>query len=107
VRSGKGEKDRVTVLPDSLTNPLQVHLARVRSLHERDLAGGFGRVYLPRAPERKYPNANREWRWQYVFPSLKRSAIRSRMSSVVTTRARKICSAPSKRPRHAWAIRRA
>lgn len=62
VRSGKGEKDRVTVLPDSLINPLQVHLARVRSLHERDLAEGFGRVYLPHALERKYPNANRESR---------------------------------------------
>jgi integron integrase len=73
VRSGKGDKDRVTVLPDSLINPLQVHLTRVRSLHERDLAEGFGRVYLPHALERKYPNANREWRWQYVFPSMKRS----------------------------------
>ena len=73
VRSGKGDKDRVTVLPDSLINPLQVHLTRVRSLHERDLAEGFGRVYLPHALERKYPNASREWRWQYVFPSMKRS----------------------------------
>jgi len=73
VRGGKGEKDRVTVLPDSLVGPLQAHLTRVRALHERDLAEGFGRVYLPHALERKYPNASREWRWQYVFPSMKRS----------------------------------
>jgi integron integrase len=73
VRSGKGNKDRVTVLPDSLIEPLQSHLRRVKDLHERDLAEGFGRVYLPYALERKYPNAAREWLWQYVFPSTKRS----------------------------------
>lgn len=73
VRSGKGEKDRVTILPDSLINPLQVHLARVRAVHARDLEEGYGRVYLPYALERKYKNASREWGWQYVFPSHKRS----------------------------------
>jgi len=73
VRSGKGDKDRVTVLPDSLIAPLQAQLDKVRALHQRDLAEGFGRVHLPYALERKYPNANREWRWQYVFPSMNRS----------------------------------
>jgi integron integrase len=69
VRDGKGEQDRVTILPDSLIATLQEHLLRVKRLHEEDLARGSGAVYLPDALERKYPNANREWGWQYVFPS--------------------------------------
>ena len=69
VRAGKGEKDRVTMLPEAVSNGLQSHLVRVRALHERDLAEGFGRVWLPNALERKFPNAEREWCWQYVFPS--------------------------------------
>jgi len=69
VRDGKGAKDRVTVLPDSLAAPLSDHLARVRSLHERDLAKGHGRAPLPDALERKYPHASTEWRWQFAFPS--------------------------------------
>jgi integron integrase len=69
VRDGKGEQDRVTVLPDSLIAPLQEHLQRVKRLHDEDLARGNGAVYLPYALERKYPNANREWGWQYAFPS--------------------------------------
>ena len=73
VRDGKGFKDRVTMLPDSLREPLQGQLERARVLHEGDLAAGFGRVHLPHALERKYPNANREWCWQYVFPAEKRS----------------------------------
>ncbi len=73
VRDGKGQKDRVTVLPASLKEPLQRHLAKVKALHEQDLKEGFGQVYLPFALERKYPNANREWGWQYVFPAAKRS----------------------------------
>ena len=73
VRDGKGEKDRVTVLPKSLEEPLRLHLARVKTLHQQDLAEGFGTVYLPYALERKYPNAHREWAWQYVFPAAKRS----------------------------------
>jgi integron integrase len=73
VRDGKGHKDRVTVLPDSLIPPLQDQLERARVLHEQDLAEGFGDVYLPFALERKYPNAGREWGWQYVFPARKRS----------------------------------
>jgi integron integrase len=69
VRDGKGMEGRVTMLPVSLVTPLKEHLQRVKRLHERDLASGYGSVYLPFALERKYPNANREWIWQYVFPS--------------------------------------
>lgn len=71
VRDGKGFKDRVTMLPESLVNPLKAHLQRVKALHDQDLAGGYGAVYLPYALEKKYPNAAREWAWQYVFPSAK------------------------------------
>lgn len=73
VRDGKGSKDRVTVLPSSIKSPLQRHLTRVKALHATDLKEGFGRVYLPNALSRKYPQADREWCWQYVFPSAKRS----------------------------------
>lgn len=69
VRDGKGMEDRVTMLPDGVIPPLQEHLQRVKQLHEQDLAKGHGSVYLPYALERKYPNANREWIWQYVFPA--------------------------------------
>ena len=69
VRDGKGMQDRVTMLPDSLVAPLQEHLQRVKRLHDEDLARGYGSVYLPFALGRKYPNAHREWIWQYVFPS--------------------------------------
>jgi integron integrase len=73
VRDGKGQKDRVTMLPRNLIDPLRTHLAKVHQLHQQDLAEGFGRVYLPFALDRKYPNADREWGWQYVFPSSRRS----------------------------------
>jgi len=73
VREGKGNKDRVTVLPENLILPLRAHLERVRALHERDLAAGFGAVYLPDALALKYRNAARAWGWQYVFPSAVRS----------------------------------
>ena len=73
IREGKGFKDRVTMLPGSLAVPLQEQLARVRQLHGRDLAAGFGEVYLPFALERKYPKAARDWGWQYVFPSARLS----------------------------------
>jgi len=69
VRDGKGEKDRVTILPESLKSELWTHLARVKLLHEDDLAAGRGCVYLPYALSIKYPNAGREWGWQYVFPA--------------------------------------
>jgi len=69
VRNGKGAKDRVTMLPASLIQPLQAHLHLVKLRHLDDLAEGDGSVYLPTALDRKYPHANREWIWQYVFPS--------------------------------------
>ena len=69
VRDGKGAKDRVTVLPQRLMEPLAAQLAVTDALHKRDLSEGFGAVYLPHALERKYPNAPREWAWQYVFPA--------------------------------------
>lgn len=73
VRHGKGNKDRVTMLPASLHEPLQAHLQQVKMLHRDDLAAGYGAVYLPFALTHKYPNANREWGWQYVFPADKLS----------------------------------
>lgn len=73
VRDGKGGKDRVTILPESLKEPLLRHLERVKALHQLDLRQGFGQVYLPFALERKYPSANRQWGWQYIFPAPKRS----------------------------------
>ena len=68
VRDGKGAKDRITMLPKSLNVPLQDHLKKVKTIHERDLADGWGRVQMPNALDRKYPNAPKEWRWQWVFP---------------------------------------
>ncbi len=73
VREGKGFKDRVTMLPAMLVEPLRAHLKQVRALHEQDVAEGYGEVYLPYALDRKYPSAGREWGWQYVFPSKNRS----------------------------------
>lgn len=69
VHDGKGMKDRVTLLPACLVAPLREHLQTVKRIHERDLAQGYGAVELPFALDRKYPNANREWLWQYVFPA--------------------------------------
>jgi integron integrase len=73
VRDGKGEKDRRTILPRPLVESLRKQLDGVKVLHEQDLREGFGDVYLPYALARKYPNAAREWAWQYVFPSSKLS----------------------------------
>jgi len=73
VRDGKGEKDRVTPLPETLVVPLQQHLAEIYQLHKKDLDEGFGEVYLPYALSRKAPNTAREWFWQYVFPASQRS----------------------------------
>ena len=69
IRDGKGMKDRVTMLPESLARDLAVHLERVKQLHEADLRKGLGQVYLPFALQQKYPNAGREWYWQYCFPA--------------------------------------
>jgi integron integrase len=73
VRAGKGDKDRVTMLPQLLIEPLQRQLQRAKALHERDIREGYGQVSLPYALARKYPIAAREWCWQYVFPATKRS----------------------------------
>lgn len=73
VRDGKGQKDRVTMLPRTLVVPLREHLELVEALHQQDLAEGFGRANLPFALARKYPNAAADWAWQFVFPSGNRS----------------------------------
>jgi integron integrase len=72
VYEAKGGKSRVTVLPASLVSPLQKHLCAVKLTHDRDLAEGWGRVPLPGALDRKYPNASADWRWQWVFPQATR-----------------------------------
>jgi integron integrase len=73
VRDGKGQKDRVTMLPQHVKAALQQHLQDVQRLHTQDLEAGGGGVYLPYALERKYPNAHYEWVWQYVFPAARLS----------------------------------
>ena len=73
VRSGKGDKDRVTTFPEKLVQPLKEHLVRVKVIHEQDLEEGYVQVYLPHALARKYPRADKVWRWQYVFPAGHRS----------------------------------
>lgn len=72
IREGKGDKDRVTMLPQAVIPALQQHLRHVEAIHQQDVAEGYGRVELPHALARKYPNANREWIWQFVFPQEKR-----------------------------------
>ncbi|MHB8999178.1 MAG: integron integrase [Thermoanaerobaculia bacterium] len=73
VRAGKGAKDRRTMLPESLRDPLREQIELVRRLHREDLDAGFGDVWLPDAPARKYPNAGRELAWQFLFPSSRRT----------------------------------
>jgi len=73
VREGKGFKDRVTMLPATLVEPIRQHLLKVQSLHHEDLAAGHGEVFMPMALDRKYPGAGNSWAWQYVFPSVKLS----------------------------------
>lgn len=70
MREGKGEKDRVTMLPAKLKQPLIRHLQKINILHDEDLAAGCGEVFLPYALERKNPNAPKQWGWQYVFPAV-------------------------------------
>lgn len=70
IRSSKGDKDRTSVLPKFIKSKIVSHLKHVNALHEKDLKAGNGEVYLPAALERKYPNAAKDWRWQYVFPAL-------------------------------------
>ncbi len=69
VRNGKGNKDRITILPVSLHEPLKAHLERVRELYEKDLSQGTCNTYIPGALVRKFPKAPKEWVWQYVFPA--------------------------------------
>jgi integron integrase len=73
VRNAKGDKDRSTLFPESVKPQLKNHLDKVNALHRYDLASGYGEVYLPNALSRKYPNAGKEWHWQYVFPAPKLS----------------------------------
>jgi integron integrase len=73
VREGKGFKDRVTMLPVALVQPLKSHLVKVKALHEQDLSAGHGAVFMPMALDRKYPEAGKDWSWQYFFPSVKLS----------------------------------
>jgi len=69
VRDAKGKKDRVVGLPDRVADRLSDQIKKTRQTHQKGLADGYGRVYLPYALEKKYPNANKEWCWQYVFPA--------------------------------------
>jgi integron integrase len=69
IRDGKGAKDRFTMLPEKIIPPLKKHLKQVKLLHDKDLKKGYGASYLPAALAQKYPNASREFKWQYVFPS--------------------------------------
>ena len=69
LRDAKGHKDRLSLLPMAVKEPLKKHLQRVKFLHQKELDEGFGLVYLPYALQRKYPHANSEWIWQYVFPA--------------------------------------
>lgn len=94
VRDGKGEKDRITLFPEVLHTVMRDHLERVRMLHEHDLATGYGRVYLPHALARKYPHANREWRWQYVFPAPGSRTTRAPAPSNAITSTRRQSSGP-------------
>jgi len=80
VRNGKGAKDRVTMLPQSLLDPLKLQLTRVRAAHDVELAAGRGDVELPFALARKYPRAAFAWCWQYVFPASGLSTLRAQLN---------------------------
>jgi len=73
VRDGKGKQDRITMLPESIKHALKKHIEKVWRIHQKDLKEGYGSVYMPYALSRKYRNAEREWGWQYIFPSRNRS----------------------------------
>lgn len=73
VRSGKGKKDRITIMPQASKNKLRQQMEKVKVLHEKDLARGYGQTLLPKALARKYPNADKKLKWQYLFPSPRRS----------------------------------
>ena len=69
VRAGKGDKDRVTMVPEAAKEPMKQHLSLIKKIHKEDIKKGYGEVYMPDALDRKYPNAAKEWGWQYVFPA--------------------------------------
>jgi integrase len=94
VRDGKGEKDRVTPLAQSVKQPLQQHLVKVKELHEADLKAGYGAVYLPYALEGKYPNANRHWAGSMSSPLHKSRSIRAQASGDGITSMRQCCRKP-------------
>lgn len=94
VRDGKGARDRVTMLPRSLRPALERQFAYAREVHRRDLEAGFGRIELPGALARKYPNAAAEWRWQWVFRSAAAGATRRPAMRAAITSTRPSCSAP-------------
>ncbi|MBC8180808.1 integron integrase [candidate division KSB1 bacterium] len=73
VRDGKGQKDRTTILADKIVDPLKKHIDNTKVLHEKDLANGYGSVYIPYALEKKYPTIEKEFGWQYLFPATKLS----------------------------------
>jgi integrase len=85
VRDGKGFKDRRTMLPTSGIEPLQIQLRYAQRLHQDDWAQGYGQVFLPNALEKKYPILNREWGWQYVFPTLNRSKCQNVKTMMIYT----------------------
>ncbi len=96
IRDGKGGRDRVTMLPVNLTQPLERHLQKVKAQHEEDVEAGFGRVHLPSALARKSPHSAQEWAWQYVFPSSRLSVDpRSRGAEAAPT-----LGSPTLRHRH-------
>jgi integron integrase len=93
VRDAKGGKDRITMLPLNLSEPLRRHLLRVIAQHEQDLEDGFGRVHLPFALARKFPKAAREWAWQYVFLALAFQLVRAVAGNGGTTLPKACCKA--------------
>jgi integron integrase len=92
VRDGKGGKDRVTMLPINLAQALGRHLQKVKAQHEEDLEAGFGSVYLPTALGKKYPTAQKEWIWQYIFASLEFRWTRARKRSDATMSKKAHCN---------------
>lgn len=69
IRSGKGDQDRTTLFPESLHEDMKSHLEKIKIIHDQDLNSGNGSVYMPNVLSRKYPNASKQWKWQYIFPS--------------------------------------
>jgi integron integrase len=98
VRDGKGHKDRVTMVPEKLLQPLQAHLEAVKVLHQQDLAQGYGEVYLPYALERKHPAAGKEWAGSMSFPRQSAASIRVRVCSVAIMWTSRACSVRSSAP---------